>query len=288
MDTARMFGRTRKDIRIEENVEHGLWAIIADKNQIEQVLLNIYINAWQAMPDGGTVLIDAKNMILDAAFSQAFDIQPGRYVCISITDTGVGIDPAIQARIFEPFFTTKEMGRGTGMGLASAYGIIKNHDGAIDFVSRPGKGTTFYIYLPASDGDAETEPALSEIISKGTETLLLIDDEEVILQVGQPMLESLGYKVMSASDGKTALEIFRRFSGEIDLVILDVIMPGMSGSAIFDELKNINPQVQVLLASGHSLSGQAEDLMSRGCVGFIQKPFSLEQLSIKLRGLFDH
>ena len=287
-ETARMFGRTRKDIRIEENIEYGLWAVIADKNQIEQVLLNIYINAWQAMPDGGKVLIDAKNMVLNAALCQAFDIQPGRYVCISITDTGVGIDPAIQARIFEPFFTTKGMGRGTGLGLASAYGIIKNHDGAIDFVSRPGKGTTFYIYLPASDGDAEAEPALSEIISKGTETLLLIDDEEVILQVGQPMLESLGYKVMSASDGKTALEIFRRLTGEIDLVILDVIMPGMSGSAIFDELKNINPQVQVLLASGHSLSGQAEDLLSRGCVGFIQKPFSLEQLSVKLRGVFDH
>ena len=225
-ETARMFGRTRKDIRIEENIEYGLWAVIADKNQIEQVLLNIYINAWQAMPDGGKVLIDAKNMVLNAALCQAFDIQPGRYVCISITDTGVGIDPAIQARIFEPFFTTKGMGRGTGLGLASAYGIIKNHDGAIDFVSRPGKGTTFYIYLPASDGDAEVEPALSEIISKGTETLLLIDDEDVILQVGQPMLESLGYKVMSASDGKTALEIFRRFSREIDLVILDVIMPG--------------------------------------------------------------
>ncbi len=288
METARMFARTCKDIQVEENIEHGLWAVIADKNQIEQVLLNIYINASQAMPDRGTVLIDAKNMVLDAAFCQAFDIQPGRYVCISITDTGVGIDPAIQARIFEPFFTTKGMGRGTGLGLASAYGIIKNHDGAIDFVSRPGKGTTFYIYLPASDGDAEAEPALSEIISKGTETLLLIDDEEVILQVGQPMLESLGYKVMSASDGKTALEIFRRLTGEIDLVILDVIMPGMSGSAIFDELKNINPQIQVLLASGHSLSGQAEDLISRGCVGFIQKPFSLEQLSVKLRGLFDH
>lgn len=288
MGTARMFGRTRKDIRIEENIEHGLWAVIADKNQIEQVLLNIYINAWQAMPNGGTVLIDAKNMVLDAAFSQAFDIQTGRYVCISITDTGIGIDPAIQARIFEPFFTTKGMGRGTGLGLASAYGIIKNHDGAIDFVSRPDKGTTFYIYLPASDGDVEIEPALSEIISKGTETLLLIDDEEVILQVGQPMLESLGYKVMSASNGKTALEIFRLFSGEIDLVILDVIMPGMSGGAIFDELKNINPQVQVLLASGHSLNGQAEDILSRGCVGFIQKPFSLEQVSVKLRGIFDN
>ncbi|NDY74273.1 oxidoreductase [Desulfobacter hydrogenophilus] len=288
MDTARMFGRTRKEIQIEENIEHGLWAVVADKNQIEQVLLNIYINAWQAMPDGGSVVIDAKNMVLDALFSKTFDIQPGRYVCVSISDTGIGIDPAIQTRIFEPFFTTKGMGRGTGLGLASAYGIIKNHDGAIDFVSQPGKGTTFYIYLPASDGDIETEPALCEMSSKGSETLLLIDDEEVILQVGQPMLESLGYKVMSATDGKTAVDIFRRFSGEIDLVILDVIMPGMSGSAIFDALKNINPQVQVLLASGYSLSGQAEDILSRGCVGFIQKPFSLEQISVRLRGIFDN
>ena len=288
MDTARMFGRTRKEIQIEENIEHGLWAVVADKNQIEQVLLNIYINAWQAMPDGGLVVIDAKNMVLDAVFSKAFDIQPGRYVCVSISDNGIGIDPAIQARIFEPFFTTKGMGRGTGLGLASAYGIIKNHDGAIDFVSQPGKGTTFYIYLPASDGDIETEPALCEMISKGTETVLLIDDEEVILQVGQPMLESLGYKVMSATDGKTAVDIFRRFSGEIDLVILDVIMPGMSGGAIFDALKNINPQVQVLLASGYSLRGQAEEILSRGCVGFIQKPFSLEQISVRLRGIFDN
>ena len=288
MDTARMFGRTRKDIRIEENIEHDLWAVIADKNQIEQVLLNIYINAWQAMPDGGTLLIDAQNIVLDASFLKAFDIRPGRYVRISITDTGIGIDPEIQARIFEPFFTTKGMGRGTGLGLASAYGIIKNHDGAIDFVSRPGKGTSFYIYLPASGDNVETEPALSEIISQGTETLLLIDDEEVVLQVGKPMLESLGYKVMSASDGKTAMEIFRRFFEKIDLVILDVIMPGMSGGAIFDELKNINPQVQVLLASGHSLSGRAEEILSRGCVGFIQKPFSLEQVSVKLRDIFDN
>ncbi|WP_026259709.1 PAS domain S-box protein [Desulfobacter curvatus] len=288
VDTARMFGRTRKEIQMEENIEYGLWAVIADKNQIEQVLLNIYINAWQAMPEGGTVVIEAKNMVLDAAFSKAFDIQPGRYVCVSISDTGIGIDPKIQARIFEPFFTTKGMGRGTGLGLASAYGIIKNHGGAIDFVSQPCKGTTFYIYLPASDGDIEPEPALCEIISKGTETLLLIDDEEVILQVGQPMLESMGYKVMSATDGKTAVEIFREFSGEIDLVILDVIMPGMSGGAIFDALKEINPKVQVLLASGYSLSGQAKEILSRGCVGFIQKPFSLEQLSVKLRGIFDN
>ena len=288
MDTARMFGRTRKEIQVEENIAHDLWMGMADKNQIEQVLLNIYINAWQAMPDGGTVLIDAKNIVLDDTFSQAFDIQPGRYVCISISDAGIGIDPEIQARIFEPFFTTKGMGRGTGLGLASAYGIIKNHDGAIDFVSQPGKGTTFYVYLPASDADVEPESVLSEKISKGTETLLLIDDEEGVLQVWQPMLESLGYKVMAASDGKAAVEIFRRFSGDIDLVILDVIMPGMSGGAVFDKLKSINPQALVLLSSGYSLRGQVEDILSRGCVGFIQKPFSLEQLSARLRGIFDN
>nr|WP_319393568.1 PAS domain S-box protein [uncultured Desulfobacter sp.] len=286
-DTARMFGRTRKEVEIKENIERGLWPVIADKNQIEQVLLNIYINAWQAMPDGGKIMIDAKNMVLNASFTKAFDIEPGQYVCVSITDNGVGIDPAIQSRIFEPFFTTKGMGRGTGLGLASAYGIIKNHDGAIDFVSQLGKGTTFYIYLPASDGDVDQEPALCEIISKGTETLLLIDDEDVILQVGQPMLESLGYTVMSATDGETALDMYQQLSDKIDLVILDVIMPGMSGSAIFDALKHINPRVKVLLASGYSLSGQAEDILARGCVGFIQKPFSLEKLSGRLRDIFD-
>lgn len=287
IDTARMFGRTRKEIQIQEDIARDLWAVVADKNQMEQVLLNIYINAWQAMPSGGTIFIDAKNMVLDTAFSKAFDIRPGRYVCVSISDTGIGIDPSIQTRIFEPFFTTKEMGRGTGLGLASSYGIIKNHGGAIDFVSRPGNGTTFYIYLPASEADVEPESAMSDIISRGSETLLLIDDEEVILQVGQPMLESLGYKVMTALDGKTAVEIFRQFSGEIALVILDVIMPGMSGGEIFDALKAINPRVQVLLASGYSLSGQAEEILSRGCVGFIQKPFSLEQLSVRLRDILD-
>jgi len=287
IDTARMFGRTRKEIQIQEDIARDLWAVVADKNQMEQVLLNIYINAWQAMPSGGTILIDAKNMVLDTPFSKAFDIRPGRYVCVSISDTGIGIDPSIQTRIFEPFFTTKEMGRGTGLGLASSYGIIKNHGGAIDFVSRPGNGTTFYIYLPASEADVEPESVMSDIISRGSETLLLIDDEEVILQVGQPMLESLGYKVMTALDGKTAVEIFRQFSGEIALVILDVIMPGMSGCEIFDALKAINPRVQVLLASGYSLSGQAEEILSRGCVGFIQKPFSLEQLSVRLRDILD-
>ena len=288
MDTARMFGRTRKEIEIEEKIETDLWTIIADKNQMEQVLLNIYINAWQAMPDGGTVVIGARNVTLDTASSRPLAIPPGRYVCVSISDTGQGIDPKIQDRIFEPFFTTKEMRRGTGLGLASAYGIIKNHDGAIDFISQPGKGTTFHIYLPASVEPVEPEPTPSASISKGSETILLIDDEQVILKVGRPMLESLGYRVMTALDGKTAIDIFGRHEREIDLVILDVIMPGMGGSVIFDELKAINPKAQVLLSSGYSLSGQAEEILSRGCIGFIQKPFSLEQLSTRLRDIFDN
>ena len=288
MDTARMFGRTRKEIQIEENIESDLWTVMADKNQIEQVLLNIYINAWQAMPQGGNVLIDAKNMILDAPFARPLDIEPGRFVCISISDTGIGIDPTIQARIFEPFFTTKEMGRGTGLGLASAYGIIKNHDGAIDFVSHPGKGTTFYIYLPATKVAVENMTTMPETISQGTETILLVDDEEVVLQVNKSMLESMGYNVMTASGGKRAIEIFQQAFEAIDLVILDMIMPDMGGGAVFDALKAINPQVMVLLSSGYSLSGQAEEIMLRGCAEFIQKPFSLEQLSAKLRGIFDN
>ncbi len=287
MDTARMFGRTRKELQIKENLENDLWTVMADKNQIEQVLLNIYINAWQAMQGGGTVLIDAKNMVLDVARSQPLDIKPGRYLCVSISDTGTGIDPAIQTHIFEPFFTTKGVGRGTGLGLASAYGIIKNHGGAIDFVSQQGKGTTFYIYLPASEDDATDESAQSATISKGSETVLLIDDEEVILQVGEPMLESLGYHVMTASDGKMAVDIFRQFSHKIDLVILDAIMPGMGGGDVLSLLKAINPQSRVLLSSGYSISGQVEEILSRGCAGFIQKPFSLEQLSTRLRCIFD-
>ena len=174
------------------------------------------------------------------------------------------------------------------MGLASAYGIIKNHDGAIDFISQQGEGTTFYIYLPASDADVEQAPALSETIAGGSETVLLVDDEAVVLQVNKPMLESMGYNVMTAKGGKMAVEIFRRFHKEIDLVILDMIMPDMGGGAVFDALKAINPEVLVLLSSGYSLSGQAEEILSRGCVGFIQKPFTLEQLSAKIRGIFDN
>jgi two-component system cell cycle sensor histidine kinase/response regulator CckA len=287
INTARMFQRTRKEIRTHEKIEPRVWTVMADRNQIEQVLLNLYINAWQAMPAGGHIHLETENVELDATFAQAFDIVPGRYVRISVADTGTGIDPEIQPRIFEPFFTTKEIGRGTGLGLASAYGIIKNHDGAIDFSTEVGGGTTFYIYLPASDAEvAKPSPAQMDLTG-GNETILLVDDEKVILMVNRPMLEKLGYTVLTAEGGREAIEVFAANQDHIDMVILDMIMPDLAGGAVFDHLKAMRPDIKVLLSTGYSISGQAEEIMARGCAGFIQKPFDIRMLSLKIREVID-
>ena len=282
-NTAQMFGRTRKEITIHEKMATDLWTVMADQNQIEQVLLNLYINAWQAMPDGGQIYLESKNVELDESFARQFDIKPGRYVQISVADTGIGIDQATQQKIFEPFFTTKEIGRGTGLGLASAYGIITNHGGAIDFTSQVGEGTTFYIYLPASDTSIQKRPVVKDSLAMGSETILLVDDEPFILKVNQPMLEQLGYKVFTASGGREAIEIYDAEHRRIDMVILDMIMPDLGGGAVFDHLKSVRPDVKVLLSTGYSITGQAEEILSRGCSGFIQKPFNINQLSAKIR-----
>ena len=282
-NTAQMFGRTRKEITIHEKMAPDLWTVMADQNQVEQVLLNLYINAWQAMPDGGRIYLESKNVTLDGKFARQFEIEPGRYVQISVADTGFGIDQATQQKIFEPFFTTKEIGRGTGLGLASAYGIIKNHGGAIDFSSKVGEGTTFFIYLPASDTSVQKRPAVKGRLSRGSETILLVDDEPFILKVNKPMLEKLGYTVLTASGGRDAIEIYGAENGRIDMVILDMIMPDLGGGAVFDHLKSIQPDVKVLLSTGYSITGQAEEILSRGCLGFIQKPFDIKQLSAKIR-----
>ena len=280
--TAGMFGRTRKEIKIIEKHEKNIWPVMADQSQVEQVLLNLCINAWQAMPDGGNIYVETANVELDENFVQPFDVAAGRYVRISVADTGIGIDPKVQPKIFEPFFTTKEIGRGTGLGLASAYGIIKNHDGVIDFVSQPGEGTTFYLYLPATETEVEAEPAAAQEATKGSGTILLVDDEEIVIEVNQAMLESLGYTVVPAIGGIEAVRIYEQSKARIDMVILDMIMPDLSGGEVFDRLKTMNPDVKVLLSSGYSLTEQAEKILERGCLGFIQKPFNIEQLSQKI------
>ncbi len=285
--TARMFGRTKKEIKIHTSQLREIWNVEVDQGQIEQVLLNIFVNAWHAMLDGGDLHLMTENVIIDDDFNKPFKVEAGKYVKISIIDTGAGMDKITRQRVFEPFFTTKEMGRGTGLGLASAYGIVKNHGGFIDVFSEPGKGATFSINLPASEKEVMEETDAAGIVLKGDETLLLVDDEEMIIEVGEEILQVLGYKVLPAVSGKEALEIYKNKKDSIDMVILDMIMPGMGGGETYDNLKQINPDIKVLLSSGYSISGQAAEILERGCDGFIQKPFKLRQLSVKIREILD-
>ncbi|MDH3568541.1 MAG: ATP-binding protein, partial [Desulfobacteraceae bacterium] len=201
----RMFTRTKKEIVIHEQYEKDLWSVKVSKGQIEQVLLNLYVNAWQAMPGGGDIFVQTNNILLDHHFIKPFQVTPGKYVKISITDSGTGMDEATLQRIFEPFFTTKKMGRGIGLGLASVYGIIKNHGGFIDVYSEKGKGTSFYIYLPAIDTQStlqNKEIGPTDKITHGTETILFVDDEDMITDVGRQLLEKLGYTVLTAGSGR--------------------------------------------------------------------------------------
>ncbi len=285
--TADMFGRTKREITLHERYQEDVFPVELDQGQIEQVLLNLYVNAWQAMPTGGDLYLETRNVVLDGNHVKPFSVEPGRYVKISVTDTGVGMDKAIQERIFDPFFTTKEMGRGTGLGLASAYGIIKNHGGFINVYSEKGHGATFNIYLPASEKEAVEEKKLEGDTLRGSETVLLVDDEEMIVEIAEALLERLGYRVLTARSGEEAIEIYDKNKERIDTVLLDMIMPDMSGGETHDRLKEINPEVKVLLSSGYSINGQAQEILNRGCDGFIQKPFKIEELSQKLREILE-
>ncbi|MBN2515343.1 MAG: PAS domain S-box protein [Deltaproteobacteria bacterium] len=283
-----MFGRTKKEITIHRKLQENIWPVEVDQGQIDQVLLNLYVNAWQAMPGGGSLYIETANITLDENYVKPHHVAPGKYVKISIADTGTGMDNATKARIFDPFFTTKEMGRGTGLGLASAYGIIVNHNGIITVDSEKGSGTVFTIYLPASDKVIGEEEERHEDLLTGTETVLLVDDEDMILDVGTQILEKIGYQVITASSGKKAAETYTEKQNEIDLVILDIIMPELSGGETHNILKEINPNIKVLLSSGYSIDDQAKDILDRGCNGFIQKPFNIEALSQKIREILDN
>jgi CheY-like chemotaxis protein len=216
-----------------------------------------------------------------------YTITPGRYVKISVTDTGTGMDTKTKERIFEPFFTTKEIGRGTGLGLAMVYGIIKGHKGMINVYSELGHGTTFTIYLPASEKDVVKEMAATGKIVRGTETILLVDDEKMLMEVNKELLEMLGYRIYISGSGQEAISVYLEKRNDIDLVILDMIMPGMSGGETLDRLQLINPKVNVLLSSGYSLEGQAQEILDKGCNGFLQKPFRLINLSLKVREMLN-
>jgi two-component system cell cycle sensor histidine kinase/response regulator CckA len=245
------------------------------------------VNAWQAMPGGGDLYIQSENSIISENDIEARKVNSGKFAKITIADTGAGMEPEVVERIFDPFFTTKEIGRGTGLGLASAYGIIYNHGGFIEVSSEKQKGSTFYLHLPATEKKAPLEKDPVERIFKGKETLLLVDDEEMILDVGRDILEILGYEVLAASSGQEALGVYQENRSRIDMVILDMVMPGMDGRETYQGLKEMNPEIKVLLSSGYSINGQAAEIIKMGCDGFIQKPFNIGGLSAKIRKILD-
>jgi CheY-like chemotaxis protein len=291
---------TKKEIRVHQGLAEGLFGINADQGQIEQVLLNFYVNAADAMPGGGDLILKTMNVTHEDMSDRPYKPKPGNYVLLTVRDTGIGMDIDTMKRIFDPFFTTKGMGRGTGLGLASVYGIIKAHGGYIDVESKKGharpprlspaerddggQGTTFSIYLPASsEKEVIKEKQLPEKILKGKEAILLVDDEDMVLDVCEEMLKKIGYTVLLATSGKGAVEVYSKNRDKIDMILLDMVMPDMGGGDTYDRMKEINADIKVLLSSGYSIDGQATEILERGCNGFIQKPFNMKELSRSVR-----
>jgi PAS domain S-box-containing protein len=275
-------------IHLTARREPALWRVLADSSQMHQILVNLCINARDAMQEGGSLVIETSNFTLDADAARLhLHDQPGDFVRLRISDTGRGIAPEVKPRIFEPFFTTKGPGKGTGLGLAMVFSIVKQHQGWIDCYSEPEKGTRFDIYLPrfASQHDIAITPAAGLAPSRGHETILLADDEAVLRNLGRAILERYGYHVLLAQDGQEAVEIYRRDRDRIDLVILDVTMPRLSGRDALSQMRADNPSVRVLLSSGYSVEVNAEQ--TGGMIGFISKPYRPEELLAAVRAALD-
>ncbi|OGR23323.1 MAG: hypothetical protein A2277_19290 [Desulfobacterales bacterium RIFOXYA12_FULL_46_15] len=288
-----IFKPTRKDIIIHQDFEKELYLVDADQTQLEQVFLNLLINASQAMSGPGEIFVFTQNIFIDARHPYPFEVQPGRYIKITVKDTGIGMDMEIQKKIFDPFFSTKEVDdkKGRGLGLSTVFGIIKNHRGFILVESEKGKGASFHICLPASNNihlkDIKEEPRPFDQVQKGSETILLVDDEEEIVNVGRNFLDKLGYKPLIARNGLEAVEVFRTYKDEISLVVLDLIMPKMDGRQAFLEIKEIKADAKILISTGYAVDDKIEGFLNQGCHGFIQKPFSLNEFSRALRKILD-
>jgi len=261
-----------------------------DPSQVDQILANLAVNARDAISSVGKVTIETDNAELDESYCRAHDgFLPGQYVLLAVNDDGCGMDKETQARLFEPFFTTKPQGQGTGLGLATVYGIVKQNDGFINVYSEPGKGTTFKIYLPRlqSDTAAIDETPKHAEAPTGTETVLLVDDEETLLGLGKRMLEERGYTALAACSPSQAIQLAEQYAGEIHLLLTDVVMPGMSGHELWQRLSAQRPGLKCLFISGYT----ANAITNRGVldegIHFLQKPFSVEQLAVKLREALD-
>lgn len=283
----------REDVHIEIRTEHGLGAVTADVGQIEQVIMNLAVNAQDAMPDGGTMTIETGEALVEeeayAGGVQDEEPAPGRYVTLSLSDTGVGMDEETMEHIFEPFFTTKAKGEGTGLGLATVHGIVKQHGGGIRVESEPGRGTTFKIYLPRSEealGESETEAAY-KASAGGEETILVVEDDDKVRKLTRKILQSQGYNVIEAGGGREALETAASHHGPIDLLLADVVMPGMNGKEVYETLAEDRPGLRVLYMSGYTDDVIPHRQVLEKGVSFIHKPFGVEQLASKVRQVLD-
>ena len=279
-----------KMVSIEIHPGQGLWLINADPVEIEQILLNLGHNAADAMPDGGKLVIETENVTLDEEYvSNHAGAKTGRYVLLTVSDTGHGMDEDTLKHIFDPFYTTKEIGKGTGLGLASAYGIVKSHGGYIMCYSEVGQGTTFKIYLPAIDGtdSKQVKKVIDRLPPGGSETILLVDDEEAIRSFAKQALSMVGYRILTASSGEEAIETYLSKVNDIDLVMTDLGMPGMGGHKLLRRLLEIDANVKVIIASGYSENAQAKETLEQGAKGYIGKPYHLSHLLQKVREVLD-
>jgi two-component system cell cycle sensor histidine kinase/response regulator CckA len=279
-----------EDIRIQVVAAPELRTTLADPSQIEQVLMNLCLNARDAMPEGGRLLIETQNAEIDAAFCREHGIdQPGSYVQLSVSDTGTGMDAQTLERMFEPFFTTKGEGKAGGLGLATVHGIVKQHGGFILANSERGKGTTFQVYLPCGSGaPAPSETTFYEKPVRGTETILLVEDHEGLRDTAQEILQSLGYQVLVASDGKKGLELFKANANQIDLIIIDVVMPLLSGPEAYLEMSALRPGIRVIFTTGYAPKPKyLVSMVEKGAL-ILQKPYSLASLSQIVRGALEH
>jgi two-component system, cell cycle sensor histidine kinase and response regulator CckA len=280
-----------EDIELTTVLDPELGRVKADQGQLEQVVMNLAVNARDAMPQGGKLLISVQNSVLDQDYVRRYPypVQPGPYVLLTVTDTGTGMDAETKARAFEPFFTTKEKGKGTGLGLSTVYGVVKQSGGYIDIDSTPGAGTTFKIYLPRVREEVapERRPREAAAPRSGSETILVAEDETSLRTLTCATLEQSGYKVLQAKDGVEALEASRKHAGTIDLLLTDIVMPGMGGRALGEELLRERPEIRIVYMSGYT--GQA--VGSQGPVEpgsfYLHKPFTREALTNKIREALD-
>jgi two-component system, cell cycle sensor histidine kinase and response regulator CckA len=289
--TEKMLGRLiGEDMNLTTVLAHGLDRVKVDPGQVEQVIMNLVVNARDAMPEGGRITIETANVDLDESYAQSqLRVKPGRYVLLAVSDVGCGMSEEVKARIFEPFFTTKEAGMGTGLGLATVFGIVKQSGGHVRVHSKVGHGTTFKIYLPSvteavSPNPMEERPAT---VLTGDETILLVEDEERVRAITRLALQTNGYTVLEAANGVEAIGVAKQYAGPIHLLVSDVVMPQMGGRQLAERLKALHPQMRTLFVSGYTDDAVVRRGVLQAEVAFLQKPFSMDALHRKVRGVLN-